>query len=136
MYKENYMLLLGDHWRKPPSLARHSNSRLNESSRNRGLDKELSAVLKATWESLRGANSRGEMTNLPEHLALASVLAKRCAHHHEGPWARPSVGPVKPLARDNLEMNPIPIKPETVSHVAEQFWVPIPCCSLPGYTFH
>ena len=30
----------------------------------------------------------------------------------------------------NLEINPITIKPETVSHVAEQFcWVPLPCCS-------
>ena len=37
------------------------------------------------------------------------------------------------LVRDNLEMNPISIKPETASHVSEQcFWVPLPSCSLPG----
>ena len=40
------------------------------------------------------------------------------------------------LARDQPETNPMPIKPETVSHVAEQFtWVPLPFCSLPGSLF-
>ena len=40
------------------------------------------------------------------------------------------------LARDNLETNPITIKPETVSHIAEpSFWVPLPGCSLPGHPF-
>ena len=40
------------------------------------------------------------------------------------------------LARDNPETNPITIKPETASHVAEQFsWVPLPCCSPPGRPF-
>ena len=30
------------------------------------------------------------------------------------------------MARGNLEINPITIKPETVSHVVEQFsWVPL-----------
>ena len=32
--------------------------------------------------------------------------------------------------------NPIIIKPETVSHMAEKsWWVPLPCCSLPGCCF-
>ena len=40
------------------------------------------------------------------------------------------------LAKDNLETNPITIKPETVSHVAELFsWVPLPYCSPPGCPF-
>jgi len=42
------------------------------------------------------------------------------------------------LARDNLETNPITIKPETASHIAEpSFWVPLflPGCSLPGHPF-
>ena len=40
------------------------------------------------------------------------------------------------LARDNLEGNPITIKPETTSHITEQFsWVPLLCCSLPKYPF-
>ena len=34
------------------------------------------------------------------------------------------------LAKDNLETNPITIKPETESHMAELFsWVPLPYCS-------
>ena len=40
------------------------------------------------------------------------------------------------FVKDNWETNPINIKPETASHVAEQFsWVPLPCCSLPGCPF-
>ena len=40
------------------------------------------------------------------------------------------------LAKDNRETNPITIKPETVSHVAELFsWVPLPYCSPPGHPF-
>ena len=40
------------------------------------------------------------------------------------------------LSRDNPETSPIPIKPETASHMAKQFsWVPLPCCSPPGRPF-
>ena len=40
------------------------------------------------------------------------------------------------LAKDNLEINPITIKPETVSHTAKQFpWVPLTYCSPPGLPF-
>ena len=40
------------------------------------------------------------------------------------------------LAKDNPETNPIPIKPETSSHVTELFsWVPLPCCSPPRCSF-
>ena len=40
------------------------------------------------------------------------------------------------LAKDNPETNPITMKPETESHVAEQFsWVPLPYCSPPGCPF-
>ena len=36
------------------------------------------------------------------------------------------------LAKDNPEINPITIKPETASHVTELFsWVPLPSCSPP-----
>ena len=42
-----------------------------------------------------------------------------------------TTGQARWLARGNLETNPITIKPETVSHMAEQFsWVPFSCCSL------
>ena len=40
------------------------------------------------------------------------------------------------LAKDNPETNPIIIKPETSSRVAELFfWVPLPYCSPPGCPF-
>ena len=40
------------------------------------------------------------------------------------------------LAKDHPETNPITIKPETVSHAAEQFsWAPLPSCSPPGCPF-
>ena len=40
------------------------------------------------------------------------------------------------LAKDNPETNPTTIKPETSSHVAEQFsWVPLPSCSPLGHPF-
>ena len=40
------------------------------------------------------------------------------------------------MAKDNPETNPITIKPETGSHVAEQFsWVPLPYCFPPGCPF-
>ena len=45
-------------------------------------------------------------------------------------------GPSKMIGQGQLEANPIAIKPETVSYVAEQFsWVPLSCCSLPGCPF-
>ena len=39
------------------------------------------------------------------------------------------------MAKDNLETNSITIKPKTASHVAEQFWFPLPYCSLPRCPF-
>ena len=67
--------------------------------------------------------------HLPESFSLASILAEQGMHHQEGLW-------VRWLAKDNPEINPIIIKPETSSHVAELFsWVPLPYCSLPGCPF-
>ena len=58
--------------------------------------------------------------HLPESFCLASFLAEQGVHHRkdsESEW----------LAKDNLEANPITIKPKTLSHVAELFsWVPLP----------
>ena len=40
------------------------------------------------------------------------------------------------MTKDNPETNSINTKPETASHVAEQFsWVPLPYCSPPGFPF-
>jgi len=47
-----------------------------------------------------------------------------------------TTGQARRLARRNPEINSIIIKPETVSHVAEQFsWAPLPCCSSPKCPF-
>ena len=61
-------------------------------------------------------------------LLHASWLNKACTTRKdsESEW----------LAKDNPETNPITIKPETGSHVAEQFsWVPLPYCSPPRCPF-
>ena len=40
------------------------------------------------------------------------------------------------MVKDHPETNPITIKPDIVSHTAEQFsWVPLPYCSPPGCPF-
>ena len=47
-----------------------------------------------------------------------------------------TMGQARWLARDSPETNPTTIKPETASHVAEQFsWVPLPCCPPPRRPF-
>ena len=68
------------------------------------------------------------MSHQPPRILLSGI--------HLG-WAMPSKDPESEwLARDSLETNLITLKPETVSHVAEQFsWVPCPSCSLPRCPF-
>ena len=63
--------------------------------------------------------------HLPESFSLASWLNKVCTTRKDSESEY--------LAIDNLETNPITIKTETVSHVAEQFsWVPLSYSSPPG----
>ena len=70
-------------------------------------------------------------TNLPESSSLESIFAEQCQVRTSSKDPE-SEG----LARDSLETNLITLKPETVSHVAEQFsWVPCPSCSLPRCPF-
>ena len=79
---------------------------------------------------------RCQPTTLPESFVLKSTLAERCACHQEGHWVRPNMGQARWLARGNPETNPITIKLETASNVAEQFsWVSLPYCSLPRRPF-
>ena len=67
--------------------------------------------------------------HLPESFSLASTwLNKACITRKdtEPEW----------LAKDNPETNPITIKLETASHVAELVsWGPLPYCSPPGCPF-
>ena len=63
-----------------------------------GPDKECGATLKTNQEDLGGANRREEITNLPESLALESILAERCTGHKTDPesdqiWAEQDVWP-------------------------------------------
>ena len=101
-----------------------------------GGPKKHGAALKTNQADLGGAGRREEMRNLPESLVLESILAERCTCHQEDPWARPSMGRERWLARDNPEINPIPIKLKIVSHVAEKpSWIPFLCCSPPRSPF-
>ena len=65
--------------------------------------------------------------NLTDSFLLESILAERCVCHQEGPrvrmidWKQPE--------------NSLHHHKSQVSHMAEQFWVPLPCCSLPGCPF-
>ena len=64
----------------------------------------------------------------PPSLWHSSWLNKACTtrKNSESEW----------LAKDNMETNPITIKPETASQVTELFsWVPLPHYSPPGCTF-
>ena len=97
------VLMLRNHRPKLPVLARHCNNWLHALSHNsRFWSGAWCCCWKLTGEDLGGAKWWDEM-------------------------------PAQEMAsKDNLETNPITIKSETLSHVAEQFsWVPSPCCSLP-----
>ena len=61
--------------------------------------------------------------HLPESFSLASIwLNKACTTRKDSES--------ECLAKDNLETNPITVKPERDCHVAEQSsWVPLPPCS-------
>ena len=72
-------------------------------------------------EFRKGQKETPHSDHLPESFLLASTRKDS-----ESEW----------FAKDNLETNPITIKPKTSSHVAEQFfWVPIPYCSPLGLPF-
>ena len=82
------------------------------------------------WKNSGKVKRRHHMSDhLPESFSLASSwLNKACTtwKASESEW----------LAKDNPKTSPIPIKPKTASHMAEQFsWVPLPYCSPPGCPF-
>ena len=77
------------------------------------------------WKRSKGDTTCPTISQNPSHWH-PSWLNKACTTRKdsESEW----------LAKDNPETNPITIKPETVSHMAEQFsWVPLPYCSPPGH---
>ena len=71
-------------------------------------------------------------TNLPEPFSLESILTSHMESMCDTCVTRKDLES-EWLARDNSETNWITIKPQTVNHVAEQFFrVPLPSCSPPG----
>ena len=121
--------MLGNHWLKLPVLASHDDNDSFLVSQQEVLlwnDKECGAAAKnSPGEFGRGQKEGGDTslqyrpTNLPESFTLEPVLAERCVCHQEGPQVRPNMSQTRWLGRDNLETNPLTIKPETVNHVAE-----------------
>ena len=125
------MLLLEEtHWLKLPTLARHHSNHLCELFYNRrscmkhGTSKTPST--RRIWERSKG--DAACPTTSQNHQWHPSWLSMACTTRKdpESEW----------LARDNPETNLITIKPETVSHVAEQFsWVLLPYCFLSCHPF-
>ena len=82
-----------------------------------------------------GNSGKEHRNNKPPTTQRAGERSKRdttcLTTSHNPPLWHPSW-----LSDDNPETNPINIKPETSSQVAEQFtWVPLPYCSPPGCPF-
>ena len=74
--------------------------------------------------------------NQPPIVLLAGILLGWEMHMPPGRTLSQTMGQARWLTRDNPEINPITIKPKTVSRMAEQFsWVPLPCCSPPWCPF-
>ena len=119
--------MLGEaHWLKPPTLARHHSNHLHELFYDRRGSGKEHGTNKPPPTRRDRERSKGDTTcpttsqNPP--LWHPSWLNKACATRKdsESEW----------LAKDNPETNPITVKPETASHVAELFsWVPLPSCS-------
>lgn len=87
--------MLGNHLSKLPTVARHKNNLLHElRQKNYKCSfplRKLQTATKTNWKN-SGGTKRREQTpapnnpaNLPETLALESVLIERCVRHQEGP---------------------------------------------------
>ena len=120
------MELLGEaHWLKLPTLARHHSNHLHELFYEWGPGKEHEAKKPPSTTRVQ-EKSKGGARCLPPPRILLTGIPLGWACHQE----------TEQLAKDNLETNPITIKPETANHVAEKFsWVPLPCCSPPRHPF-
>ena len=120
------VVLLGEaHWLKPPTLARHHSNHLHElfyagdPCKEHGTNKPPPTG--RVQETSKGDTTHPTTSQNPS-VWHPSWLNKACTTRKdsEPEW----------LAKDIPETNPITIKPETSSHVAELFsWVPLPYCS-------
>ena len=123
--------LLGEaHWLKPPTLARRHGNHLHELFYDRSPGKEHRTIKSPptarVWERSKGDTTCPTTSQNPPCIHLGWTRHASPGRTLESEW----------LAKDNLETNPNTIKPETASHVVEQFsWVPLTYCSLPGHIF-
>ena len=107
-------------------------------------------VTTCTTNFTTGGHSKEHRTNKPPTTRRIWERSKRdtvCPTTSQNPscwrpswlsnaWATRKDSESEGLAKDSLKTNPITIKSETASYVAEQFsWVPLPYCSLPGCPF-
>ena len=125
-------LVLGEaYWLKPSTLARHHGYHLHELFYNRRSDKEHRTNKLPPTARVRKKSKGDETcptTSQNPSCWCPSWLSNACATRKdpESEW----------FAKDNAETNPMTLKPETASHVAEQSsWVPLPYCSLPRRPF-
>ena len=127
-----FLLMLGEaRWLKPSTLARHHGHHFHDCLMTGGPGKEHGTNKPPPTGRVR-ERSKGDTTcpttSQNPSLWHPSWLNKECTTRKgsESEW----------LAKDNPETNPITIKPETLSHVAELFsWVPLPYCSPPRCPF-
>ena len=125
-------LLWETRWLTPPTLARYHVTICVSYFTTGGPEKEHGTnkppPTGRVQETSKG-DARCPSTSQNPPLWHPSWLSNACTTTQKDPES-------EGLAKDNLETNPITIKPETASHVTEQFsWVPLPSCSLPGHPF-
>ena len=118
------MELLGEaHWLKLPTLARHHSNHLHELFYEGGPGKEHEANKPPSTTRVQEKSKGGARCLPPPRILLTGIPLGWVCHQE-----------TEQLAKDNLETNPITIKPETANHVAEKFsWVPLPYCSPPRH---
>ena len=137
--------LLGNHWPKLPVLAKNNDNHSHVLSHNR---RSLWGTCCCLWKLTRiqeGPKGRRRhqpiiLSYRPPRILCTGIYVGWEKHVSPGTWVltwiRPNMCQARCLARDNPETNPITLKPETVSLMAEQFsWIPLPWCSLPGCFF-
>ena len=124
------ILLLGEaHWLKPPTLASHhymscfTTGGPDKDHRTNKPPPTGRVEERSKWDTTCPTTSQNSSF---WHSSWLNTALTPLGRTLESEWS----------AKDNPETNPIPIKPETASHVTEQFsWVPLPGCSLPGCPF-
>ena len=121
--------LLGNCWPKPSTLA--SPTCLSGLTTG-GTDKEHGAAAENWLGTFGRDQKREEGDDQPPRILCIGFHLGWAMHVPPGRTLNQTMGWTRWLARDKPQKNPVPLKPETVSHMAEQFsWAPLPRCSPP-----